>query len=107
MLAEVAAHRALVAQERRGGEAGRGRDGGVGGGEGGRRELGERRRGADPEAVAVGLDPGEARVLQVDEQRRCADSAVDLPGEVGAAREDGRAVAEEQVERLVDRAGRA
>ena len=55
--------------------------------------------------VPVGLDPAEARGLQVDEERRRADAAVDLAREVGAAREHGGAVSREQLERLVDRSG--
>ena len=93
VLAEVAAHRALVAQERRGGEAGGRRHGRVRREQLGAGELGERRRRADPHAVAVGRDPAEPGVLQVDEQRRRADAAVDLAREVGAAGEHGGAVA--------------
>ena len=56
---------------RRSGEAARPaarRDGGVGRHERVGGEIGQRRRGADAETVAVGLDAGEARVLEVDEQ---------------------------------------
>ena len=70
VLAEVAADRPLVAQERRGGEAGRCRNCRVGREELGVGELGERRRRSDPHAVAVRGDPAEPRSLQVDEQRR-------------------------------------
>ena len=103
VLAEVAAHRALVAQERRGRQAGRRRNGRVGRDELGAGELGDRRRRTDPNAVSVRRDAAEPGVLQVDEERRSADAAVDLPREVGAAGEDGGAVTGEQLERLVDR----
>ena len=70
VLAEVAADRALVAQERRGSEACRGRERRVGRDERFAARVGERRRCADPQAVTVGIDAAEARVLEVDEQRR-------------------------------------
>ena len=92
VLAEVAADGALVAQERRGGEPGRGRDGRV------RRDESTSATSASVVVApirspsSVGLDPAEARGLQVDEERRRADAAVDLPREVGAAGEHGGAV---------------
>ena len=95
VLAEVAAYRSLVAQERGGGETCRGRDGAVGRQEFVTSEIGQRRRGADAETVAVRGDAAKARVLQVDEQRGCGNATVDLPGEVGAAREHGRTILEE------------
>ena len=89
VLAEVAADRALVAQERRGGEAGGRRDCRVRRRASSSRELGQRRRRADPQTVAVAVDTAEPGVLEVDEQRRRADAAVDLSCEIGAAGEHG------------------
>ena len=66
-------------------------------------ELGDRDRCADPDAVAVRLDAAEPRVAKIDESRRLADSAVDLPREVGAAADRRGAVLAEKLERLVER----
>ena len=73
VLAEVAPDGALVAQQRRGGEAGRGRDGGVR-----RDELATTRppRASSSPPIRIpspsALDPAEPRGLQVDEERRRA-----------------------------------
>ena len=91
VLAEVAADRALVAQERRRREAGRGGDGRVGRDELRRRRARRASSSRRSEPAAVGSDPSEPGVLQVDEQRRAREAAVDLPGEIGAAGEHRRA----------------
>ena len=93
VLAEVAADGALVAQERRGGETGRRRDRRVRRASESDGEVGQRRRGADlgdrRRRRSMPPSPASCRSTSSEGAR---DAAVDLPGEVGAAREHSGAV---------------
>ena len=87
VLADVAADGADVAQERRGRLPSRSRNGCVRSRKRRRCQVGERHGRADQQTVALLDQLAEPGRLQVDEERRLANPAVDLPGEVGAAGE--------------------
>src|SRR5262245_28829405 len=82
VLAEIAADRPDIAQERRGGEGSGARDGGVRLQSRSLRQRCQRDTGTDQDTLSVGVEPVQAGVLQIDEEFGAANAAVGLTGEV-------------------------